>query len=214
MSFTKKQKYFSKYLGPINRKVLYTEPIFLLDVSVNKETVGAAPSYDEEYQRFEILLPCKLNKSRELLFNIAQFADNTMESRSAVSVVLRELALKSDSRGKLVSIKDTLMNTYNLLIETHADGKCEVLEFPQNPFDVPNAKHVAIIDFNVNTQDQANIVGALKQLYFDYTGEVVCASERTMIDYMKKKNYKIQASGKIVCAEGVVPSYCLLFTKS
>jgi len=213
MSFTKKQRYQSGYLKLINRKILYTEPIFLLDVKFDNDTsIYAKQGGESDIDKFVVSLPIQINKSKTVLFNIAQFAAKPQKN---ISLALRNIVLKKPVDFKLTSISSKIISIYKDIIDTYDIKKYDMVEFPKNVFaevDGMNSKNIAIIDFNVSSQVDADIAAILKQLFFNHdTGESVCASKESIIQYMQSKKYKVVVDCKLVY--NMLEPYCLVFGK-
>ena len=216
MSFAKKQKYSSGYLKSIDRKVSYTEPIFLIDVQFDDSSSIYEGGSEKNMETYEIHLPVQLEKSKGLLINIAYFTDLD-KSRTVISGLLRDIVLGRPVTEHL-SINQKIIDNYKAKLDKHSD-KYELLEFPNNAIaNIDNltkkATSIAVIDFDVVDQKTANIAATLKQLFFKYTGKVVITSKTTLINYMKKLNYAVSVEIDTENSRvNVITRYCLLFTQ-
>jgi hypothetical protein len=216
MNFTKKQRYFSGYLKSINRKVLYSEPIFLIDVDFyeySKDQTGAA----ENAERYTISLPVQLTKSKKLLFNVSRFA----EIDEDLGVLLRYITIGKTPITTPTSIKDRIMKTYSILFETYNIKKYELIDFSKDLFvevDKLMAKrsiNIAILDFDVTNNADAVCAAALKQIFFKYTeGDAAFVSKKAIIKYMELNKYTVSVDCRIVYNDYIIAPFCLMFTRN
>jgi hypothetical protein len=208
---------------------LYSEPIFLLDVkSDDSETIyteqkDGAEEHDDKIKKFSVSLPTKVTKSKELIYNISKFADSTEQAKSAVSLLLRDISrgAKIDINvSSIPSIKEKILNACKLVFDTHVDGKYKEVNFTLDPFSevdkhLTKSSNISIVDFDISTQENAQIAAVLKQMFFGHkSNDAIFTNELDIIKYMEKKNYSVSIYNKIVFYGGLIPIYCMMFSKN
>ncbi len=219
MAFNKKQKYSSEFVKSIQRKALYTEPLFLLDVEFAKSggmSIDRSKSDVGISDKVEVGLPIKLSHSPELARNISAFSARDVSSKSSVSTLLRNMLLgKPFGTVKLKSIRDDLMSSYSRIVSTYDKGDYAKLLFEQDTmasFKNTSKKQIFVVDFDVSNEEQANIAASVKQLYFGQSSGISTSySMRTIIDSAKSLNYKLKVAAVLTFPSDALKPYAMLF---
>lgn len=218
MDRSKKPKYLSDYVQSLQRKVLYTEPIFLLDVEFT-ETPIAKKVGSHDVSKYEIILDTNLKYDRETFNGISRFSNTDIQSKKLVSGLLRRILLEQKSvfspLEKKYSIMGKIVDSCSAISKAYLD-KFDVLAFDVDvlsELEKTIAENLLVIDFDTVNEQLANVAAVLKYVYLGHTGKLSFISQAEVINVMKKRDYKLKANCILTYADGSVPVYGLLFTK-
>lgn len=218
MDRSKKSKYLSDYVQSLQRKVLYTEPVFLLDVEFD-ETPVAKKVGTHEASKYEIILDTNLKYNQETFSGISRFSNTDIQSKKLVSGLLRRILLEQKGvfspLKKEHSVVDKIVNSCSTISKAYLD-KFDVLAFNADilsELEKTTVENLLVIDFDTVNEQLANIAAVLKYIYLGLTGKLSFISQTEVINVMKKRDYKLKANCILTYADESVPVYGLLFTK-
>lgn len=218
MDRSKKPKYLSDYVQSLQRKVLYTEPIFLLDVEF-AETPIAKKVGSRDASKYEVISDTNLKYDRETFSGISRFSNTDIQSKKLVSGLLRRILLEQKVPPAVLkrehSIMSKIVDSCSTISKAYLD-KFDVLAFDSDilsELEKTSAENLLVIDFDTVNEQLANVAAVIKYIYFGYTGKLSFISQSEVIDIMKKRDYKLKANCILTYADGSVPVYGLLFTK-
>lgn len=215
MNYTKKQKYLTEFVKSIQRKALYSEPLFLLDVqqATKKQVVGSS---DNIKNKFETGLPLKIEYNKELFRNISSFADKSIESKRLISNLLRNILLGKAFSTPLKSIKESVLTNYTSVALAYTNQIDQNIVFSQDCVkDIKESgkKTILVVDFDVGSEEESNVAASIKQLFFGYRGTNVSYPMQSVIDYTATSGYELSAYIPVTYPSDIIKSYALLFTK-
>lgn len=233
----KKSRYLSDYIQSLQRKVLYTEPIFLTDVKFKSSTekTGAsaitsastdtssntnANANVNDTHRFEVVTSSSSRwKYDKFAFgNIAKFSSSNIQSKRAVSQILRQILLERkitlQAIGQEHSMVEKITNVCKQISAAFV-GKFETLAFEIDMFlklEKTESPNVLVIDFDTSNEQESNVAAMLKYLYLGQTGKLTFNSQQSVVNFMKARRYQLKANCILTFMSGVIPVYGLLFT--
>ena len=219
MDRSKKPKYLSDYVQSLQRKVLYTDPVFLLDVEFD-ETPIAKKIGSADAAKYEIILDTNFKYDQETFSGISRFSNANMQSKKLVSGLLRRILLEQKVPPAILKREHSVIS--KIVNSCSTISKAYLHEFDVLAFDADvlselertTAENILVVDFDVANEQLANIAAVIKYIYLGYTGKLSFGSQSEVVNVMKKRNYKLKANCILTYADRSVPIYGLLFTKS
>ncbi len=212
----KKNKYLSDYLPKIQRKVLYTEPIFLIEPKTQQPTYVADKTggYSE---LTPVIMASDIKHDKRLFLNIAVYASEDFKSRSKISELFRYIYLGNHTAFPAIRKEDSILK--NIEDTCKKTVSAYTKEFESVAYLIEkNANHtknnILIIDFDCFDEKDAYIAAVIKFLYLAYTGKSYASSAKLMIENMKEQGYAIKANCVLTFPSGVVPIYGMLFSRT
>lgn len=214
MSYHKKKQYLREFVNSIQREVLYHDPIFLLKVDlkpntpVSKKGAGIANNKNSFVKSVS-----DINYSKALFNNIAKFSANDLASKSLVSLTLRGI-INNQATSKKLNSNTALIDKCKTIFGAHVPAIDEVAAFPANAATAfeSNKKTIMLIDFDVQSEEQAEIATHLKSLFFDIK-TTANYSKDSIIEQAKNATYKLVAITQFTYAEDIVKPYGFLFKR-
>lgn len=223
----KKSRYLSDYIQSLQRKVLYTEPIFLTDVKFKSSTektgasaITSSNTSTNATHQFEVVTSSSSSwKYDKFAFgNIAKFSSSNIQSKRAVSQILRQILLERkitlQAIGQEHSMVEKITNVCKQISAAFV-GKFDTLAFEVDMFsklEKTESPNVLVIDFDTSNEQESNVAAMLKYLYLGQTGKLTFNSQQSVVNFMKARRYQLKANCILTFMSGVIPVYGLLFT--
>jgi hypothetical protein len=212
MSYHKKKQYLREFVNSIQREVLYHDPIFLLKVDLKPASKkGGVPV--ASYRNSFVKSVSDISYSKALFNNISKFSAVDSTSKSLVSLTLRGI-INNNPINKKLNCNTSLIDRCKTIFGAHVPAIDEVAAFPANAATAfeSNKKTIMLIDFDVQSEEQAEIASNLKSLFFDIK-TATNYSKDSIIEQAMNAAYKLVAITQFTYAEDIVKPYGFLFKK-